>query len=223
MKALIICSVYALCDISQFERNACNKACAQYGIPGILTMQDHARMNASTTMPNVLNHLPGSFHQRKQLIDSYLGFLNEDVWSNSFRAYKSVVSALMDPAASARQTCFVSDYPLLTTNLIRSAALLTNATKLGHVIAPSDAMDVPSISASLETAAASLKVSPQEIDVLVAHQRDFVAAQSLGMRPHFVAELQPSKQKSDRRIATYVPKNVAPIIRSVPIAQPAIF
>ena len=190
MKALIICSVHALCDFSPFERKACNRTCERHGIPAFLAVQDHARLLARTTMLGVLNHLPGAVGQHEALIDSYLDFLNDEIWSASIRAYNSIFAALLDPQGYARPTGFVSDYPMLTTNLVRSSALLTNATKLGTLTALSDPLKVQRIAAGLSACATSLSVAHNDIDVLVANQRDFAAAQSIGMHPRFVKELR---------------------------------
>ena len=190
MKALIICSVHALCDFSPFERNACNRACERHGIPAFLTIQDHARLLERTTMLGVLNHLPGAVGHHQALIDSYLDFLNDEIWNASMRAYNSVFAALLDPQGYARPTGFVSDYPMLTTNLLRSSALLTNATKLGTLTALSDPLKVQGIAAGLAACATSLNVAHNDVHVLVANQRDFAAAQSIGMHPRFVKELR---------------------------------
>ena len=191
MKALIICSIHALCDISQLERDAYNRTCAHHGLPETLTVQNHTRILATTTMLEVLNHLPAPNEQRKDLIGSYLDLLNDKIWSLSLRAYQSVFATLLDPKSYARPTRFISDYPILTTNLVRSAALLTNATKLGQLTTPSDPLNVQSVSAGLQASAATLNMANNEIEVLVAHRRDFVVAQSLGMDPRFVDELRP--------------------------------
>ncbi|MEP0090922.1 MAG: hypothetical protein ABJM02_02875 [Paracoccaceae bacterium] len=190
MKALIICSVHALCDFSLFERKACNRACERHGIPAFLTVQDHARLISRTTMLDVLNHLPGAVGRHEALINSYLDLLNDEIWSASIRAYNSVFAALLDPQGYARPTGFVSDYPMLTTNLVRSSALLTNATKLGTLTALSDPLKVQSIAAGLAACATSLNAAHNDVDVLVANQRDFAAALSIGMHPRFVEELR---------------------------------
>lgn len=219
MKALIICSTHALCDIAALEREACNHACAQHGIPAILTARDHALALKTTTMLDVLNHLPGPLGQRKALIHSYLDTLNDAIWSASLPAHHSAYAALLDPDAYARPTGFVSDYPMLTTNLIRSSALLHNATKLGMLTTLSDPLKVHGTAEALTAAATALGVAPADTKVIVAHQRDFLVAQSVGMQPRFIAEMQPAApQKKRRRSKPQVP--AGPIINSVPIAQP---
>lgn len=207
MDALIICSLHALCDISQFEWQACNRACALHGIPAILTPRDHELILSSATMLDVLNHLPGSAHHRQALIDSYLDLLNDEIWNASISTYRSVFRTLLGPQGYVRPTGFVSDYPLLTTNLIRSAALLTNATKLGHLTALTDPLNVTSTAAGLAASAASLEVAHNDVDVLVAHQRDFAAAQSIGMHPRYVAELRPdtSEPMPAHQRCAYIP------------------
>jgi hypothetical protein len=220
MKALIICSLHALCDISKFEQDACNRACAMHGVPAILTPQVHKRALASTTMLDVLNHLAGSQQQNRALIDDYLDILNDEIWSASITAYQSVFAALLDPKGHARPTGFVSDYPMLTTNLVRSSALLTNATKLGTLTTLSDPFNVQRSEAGLASIAASLDVSHQDVEVLVAHQRDFLAAQSIGMHPRFIEEIRPDVkvQEKRRKAKTYAPKR--PIFDSMPIPVP---
>lgn len=215
MKALIICSVHALCDFAKLERIACNRACAQHGIPAMLTVQDHAQILATTRMLEFLSHLPGSIGQRRALIDSYLDILNDELWSTSMRAHHSVLDALSNPQCYARPTGFLSDYPLLTTNLVRSSALLTKATKLGTLTALSDPCKVPGITASLMASATSLKVAHHEIDVLVAHRRDFVAAQSIGMHPRYVEELRPNMQTRQKRRMPKADIPISPIINSM--------
>lgn len=189
MKALIICSVHALCNISELERRACNRACKLHGIPAFLTYQDHAPLLEKTTMLDALGQL-ASKDERRAFVDSYLGFLNDEVWSEPIQAYQSVFDALLDRHGYARPTGFVSDYPVLTTNLIRASALLTNATKLGVLTTLSDPLQVQSIATGLAATATSLNVAHHDVDVLVANQRDFVAAQSIGMHPRFVEELR---------------------------------
>ena len=104
MKALIICSLHALCDISRFEQDACNRACAMHGIPAILTPQDHTRALATTTMLDLLSHLPGSEAERKALIDSYLEILNDDIWAASLHATKvSLLHCLIQKGMPGRQ------------------------------------------------------------------------------------------------------------------------
>lgn len=197
MKALIICSVHVLFDISGLERVACNRACALHAIPAILTTQDHRHLLSSATMLDLLNHLPGSPQQRRSLIESYLDLLNEEIWNASMRAYESVRGAVLDAYGKGWATAVVSDYPMLTTNLLRSAALLTNATKSGQLIAPHDPMDLRSIPSSLDAAASSLGVAHKDVEVIVALQRDYLAAQSLGMHPRF-AEDAPANAHAGR-------------------------
>ena len=220
MKALIICSVYALSDISQLEREACNRACERNGIPAVLTTKDHARIVATTTMLDALNQMPGSMQQREALINNYLDILNDEIWSGPLHAYQSVFAALLHPKGYARPTGFVSDYPMLTTNLVRSSALLTNATKLGTLTALTDPLKVQSIAASLAASATSLNVANCDVEVLVAHRRDFIAAQSIGMHPRFIEELQPlaSSRKELHKSRTRVPTGA--IINSAVISQP---
>ena len=191
VKALIICSVHAVCDISALERQAINKACDLCGIPAILTPEDHARSLAATSMLEALNALPGTAEQRGTLVANYLEILNDDIWSASLPARQSTLATLLEPNGFARPTGFVSDYPLMTTNLVRSAALLTNATKLGHLTTLSDPVNVQDSKAGLSASAASLQVRHEDVDVLVAHQRDFDAALALGMHPRFIRERQP--------------------------------
>lgn len=189
MKALIICSVHALCDISRLERDACNRATARYGIPAILTAEDHAHLLKTGTMLDMLNRLPGPKAQTECLVSAYLEILNDAVWSASLGVHQSVFETLLHPKGFARPTAFVSEYPLLTSNLVRSAALRTSATRLGHLTTPTDPCAVPGVADSLHAAATSLGVPCPEVDVLVAHQRDYAAARSLGMTPRFVEEL----------------------------------
>lgn len=220
MKALIICSTHALCDIAALERDACNHACAQHGIPAILTARDQALALETATMLDVLNHLPGSIGQRKALIDTYLDALNNAIWTASPPAHQSVFAALLDPDGYARPTGFVSDYPMLTTNLIRSSALLHNATKLGTLTPLSDRSKLHSTAERLAATAAALGVAHASTDVIVAHQRDFLAAQSVGMQPRFIAKMRrdATPWKRHRRSEPRLP--AGSMINSVPISQP---
>lgn len=79
---------------------------------------------------------------------------------------------------------------MLTTNLVRAGALRTDATKLGRLTALQHASATPDVAASLTASAASLGVAHGDVDVLVAHRRDYSAARKLGMRPRLVAELR---------------------------------
>lgn len=217
MKALIICSVHALCDIAELERQAFNQACALHGIPAILTPKDHAHVLATTTMLDLLSHLPGPTGQRKALVASYLDRLNDTIWSSTSPAHQSVFAKLLCPKAYARPTGFVSEYPLLTTNLVRSSALVTNATKLGTLTALSDPLQVPNVSESLATASASLKVARRDVEVLVAQHRDFDAALSIGMHPRFVEERRP-----DAALVKKGPKPRGRISNAVIVDRPSI-
>jgi len=190
MKALILCSVHALCDIAELERQAFNRACALQGIPVFLSSKDHAHVLATTTMLDLLGHLPGPTEQRETLVERYLDILNDAIWKASISAYHSVFAELLGPKLHARPTGLVSEYPLLTSNLVRSAALLTNATKLGTLSTPYDPLRVPSVAERLATCATSLNVSHDNVEVLVVHERDFGAARSIGMHPRYVQERQ---------------------------------
>ena len=188
MKGLIVCSVHALCDISRLEREACNQACVRHGIPAILTDHDHAHLLAGSTMLDFLSGLPGCRRERRVLIESYLVILNDLIWTASLPAHQSVFSALLDPFGYARPRGFLADYPILTTNLVRSSALLTNSTKLGNLTVPSDPMLTECTASGLKASATSLGLAHQDVEVLVAHQRDFDGALSIGMHPRFVKE-----------------------------------
>lgn len=218
MKAVIICSVHALCNISQFEREACNRACALHGIPAHLTAKDHARLLSATTMLGFLNHLPGSEEQRQGLIASYLDILNDQVWEAALTPYKSVSSSCFGLKNHTKPKGFVSDYPLLTTNVVRSAALLTNASKLGHLTALSDPLEVKATTAALASCATSIGVAHHEIEVLVAHKRDFVAAKSLGMHPSYIEGLRPDREMRMQSSAPRLP--VVPMTNSIDGPQP---
>lgn len=221
MKALIICSLHALSDISQLERKACNRACERHGIPAKLSVQDHARILANTTMLDVLNHLPGSQRQNKKLIETYLDILNDEVWNTPISAHKSVFDTLLDPRGCARPTGFASDYPMLTTNLLRSSALLTNATKLGTVTALSDPLNVQRPVASIAALATSLETAHKDVEVLVAHPRDFLAAQSIGMHPRFIEELRPVAKAKEKRGDPRARISKGAVMNCVPIPEPA--
>ncbi len=197
MKALIICSVHALCNVSQLEREAFNRACERHGFPSALTIRDHARLLSTTTMLGFLNHFPCSKEQRERLIASYLDILHDDIWDTTLMPYKAVSSDLLGRNGTARPKGFVSDYPLLTTNMVRSAALLTNASKLGHLTTLSDPLHVETTAAGLAACAAAMEVAHHETEVIVAHRRNFIAAQSIGMSPRFV---KGSRQNTPSRL-----------------------
>lgn len=191
-----------------------------HGIPAILTLQDHTRALAATTMLDLLSHLPGSEVESNALIDSYLEILNDNIWAASLRAHQSVFKTLLDPKGFARRTGIVSDYPMLTTNLVRSSALLNNATKLGTLTVPSDLLAPQNIQVGLAAFATSLEVMHNDVEVLVTHQRDYDAAQSIGMHPRFIEEIRPDVkvQKKRCKAKIYAPKG--PIFDSMPIPVP---
>ncbi len=220
MKALIICSVHALCDISALERAAVKRTCALHGIPADLSTTDHEHIVASTTILDMLIHLYGSVEQRQALVKDYIAILNDEVWTAAVLAHQSVFDTLLDPTAYRRPTGFVSDYPLLTTNLVRSAALHTNATKLGHITALSDPMNVQSSTAGLTASADSLGARHNDVEVIVAHQRDFNAALSLGMHPRFVPELKSVASLRKKRRKPRKRVSSAAVVQRVPIPQP---
>ncbi len=206
MKPLIVCSFHALCDIAELERKAFNRACGMHGIPAVLTPQDHAKILATTTMLNLLNHLPGSVEQREALVTCYLDALNDAIWNASVSVHQSVFATLLCPKGCARPTGFVSDYPMLTTNLVRASALLTNATKLGEITALSDPLKTARVEESLLTCSTSLNYPHRDIEVLVAHERDFEAAQSIGMQPRLIAEFrrETKPKRSVRQLRTQI-------------------
>ncbi|WP_299882816.1 hypothetical protein [uncultured Sulfitobacter sp.] len=206
MKPLIVCSVHALCDIAELERKAFNRACGMHGIPAVLTPQDHAKILATKTMLDLLSHLPGSVEQREALVSCFLDMLNDAIWNASVSAHNSVLATLLCPKGYARPTGFVSDYPMLTTNLVRASALLTNATKLGALTALSDPLKVARVEESLLACATSLNFPHQDIEVLIAHERDVRAARSIGMQPRFVAELrrETKSKRSVRQLRTRI-------------------
>lgn len=216
MKAVIICSVHALCSISQLEREAYNRACEIHNLPATLTAQDHARLLSKTTMLGFLNHFPGPKQQRERLITSYLDILNDELWATALPPNKTVTSAILGQKNFSRPKGFVSDYPLLTSNMLRSAALLTNASRLGHLTAVSDPVNIDTTAAGLVACAASMGIAHHDTEVLVAHRRDFIAAQSIGMLPRFIEGLRPTANTeedwveprtsiSTQAIANYLP------------------
>lgn len=76
--------------------------------------------------------------ERNALVDSHLEILNDNIWTASLHALHCVFATLLDPKGFARKTGIVSDHPMLTTDLVRSSALLNNATKLETLTVPSD-------------------------------------------------------------------------------------
>ena len=220
MKPLIVCSVHALCDIAELERKAFNRACGMHGLPAVLTPQDHAKILATTTMLDVLSHLPGSVEQREALVTCYLDALNDAIWIASVSVHQSVFATLLCPKGYARPTGFVSDYPMLTTNLVRASALLTNATKLGALTALSDPLKMARVEESLLACATSLNVPHEDVEVVVAHERDFLAAHAIGMQPRFVAEFgrDTVSNRSVRQLRT--PACDAAIIKTATTQQP---
>ncbi len=219
MKAVIICSIHALCNISQLEREACNRACELHDIPAVLAAQDHARLLATTTMLGFLAHLPGSRAQREGLVSSYLDILNEAVWATRLIPNKTVLSAILGQDKFTRRKGFVSDYPLLTTNVMRSAALLTNASRIGHLKALSDPLRLETTSDALTACASFMGITHSETEVLVAHKRDFIAAKSLGMSPRFIEGLRPQMSSRSNGYAPTIEISSAPIINNAPLSQ----
>ena len=219
MKALIICSLHALCDFSQQEREACNRACALHDIPFKLSAHDHAEMLANASMLQIISHLPGALSKRHALIDSYVEILNAEIWEASLNAHQSVLSTLLDKKCFTRPTGFVSDYPMLTTNLARSSVLGTNATKLGHLTPQTCPLKIHGSKTGLTSCASMLGIAHDEIEVLVAHERDFLAAQALGMKPRFVEELLRLAQFRQRRGQSSTKRRTLPIANSVSIPQ----
>lgn len=191
MQALLICSVHALFDIAALEQKACNEALARHMIPAQLTAKDHAHVIEQTTMLQMIDHLPIGEQERASLVKTYLEILNDEIWTASVKAYKSVYNALTDPQAHRRPIGFVSEYPMLTTNLARATALLSNATRLGSVIAPSDPMSIKPMTDAIEACGRTLNVPNDVVEVLVARRCDYMAARSIGMHPRFIDEIQP--------------------------------
>ena len=189
MKALLVCSVHALFDITTLERRAFNAVLSEQGVPSLLGEGDHLQILETTTMLEMISRTPCDAEEREVLAKSYLEYLNDLFLNAQCEAYKSVFDALLDPSDFARPKGFVSEYPLLTTNLARAAALLSNATKLGSIVAPLDPLAVQPMADGLAACAQSLDVSHDEVEVLVARHADFETARSIGMRPKFIKEV----------------------------------
>lgn len=189
MKALLVCSVHALFDFTALERRAFNVALSEQGVPSLMGERDHLQILETTTMLEMINRAPCAAELREVLAKRYLERLN-DLFLNAWcEAYKSVFDALLDPSDYTRPKGFVSEYPLLTTNLARAAALLSNATKLGSIVAPMDPLAVQPMADGLAACAQSLGVSHDGVEVLVFRHADFETARSIGMRPKFVKEV----------------------------------
>ena len=203
MKALLVCSVHALFDITTLERRAFNAVLSEQGVPSLLGEGDHLQILETTTMLEMISRTPCDAEEREVLAKSYLEFLNDLFLNAQCEAYKSVFDALLDPSDFARPKGFVSEYPLLTTNLARAAALLSNATKLGSIVAPLDPLAVQPMADGLAACAQSLDVSHDEVEVLVARHADFETARSIGMRPKFIKEVHKNGSRArfqeDRR------------------------
>lgn len=221
MEAVIMCSVHVLCDISDLERTAFNRACQRHGVPSILNTRDHARLLSTTTMLEFLNRLPCSRTQRGALIASYLEILNDEVWTATLTPYKAASSAVLGGNRFGRQKGFVSDYPLHTTNMVRSATFLTNASRLGQLSAVSDPSQPETTAAGLTTCAASLGVAHHDTEVLVAYRRDFLAAQSIGMSPRFIGGFRSIARTKSERHTQSVEIHMRSSIRGTPIAANA--
>lgn len=189
MKALLVCSVHALFDIATLERRAFNAALSEQGMSLLLGEKDHMQILETTSMLKMISRARCDAETREVLANRYLELLNDMFLNARCDAYKSVFDALLDPTEYARPKGFVSEYPLLTTNLARAAALLSNATKLGSIVAPLDPLAVQPMADGLAACAQSLDVSHDEVEVLVARHADFETARSIGMRPKFVKEV----------------------------------
>lgn len=189
MKALLVCSVHALFDFTTLERSAFNAALSEQGVSSLLGERDHLQILETTTMLEMINRAHCDTELREVLARRYLELLNDLFLNARCEVYKSVFDALLDPTDYARPKGFVSEYPLLTTNLARAAALLSNATKLGSIVAPLDPFSVQPMADGLAACAQSLSVAHDEVEVLVARHVDFGTARSIGMRPTFVKEV----------------------------------
>lgn len=203
MKALLVCSVHALFDIATLERRAFNAALSEQGMSSLLGEKDHMQILETTSMLEMISRARCHAETREVLASRYLELLNDMFLNARCDAYKSVFDALLDPTDYARPKGFVSEYPLLTTNLARAAALLSNATKLGSIVAPLDPLAVQPMADGLAACAQSLDVSHDEVEVLVARHADFETARSIGMRPKFVKEVHKNGSRArfqeDRR------------------------
>lgn len=188
MKALLVCSLHALFDIAALERRAFNTALGAPAVTSALDEWDPRQIPETTTMLELINRVPCDTKEREHLARRYLDVLNDLVMSAEIEVYRSVFDALLDPRDYARPKGFVSEYLLLTTNLARAAALLSNATKLGRIVAPLNILERRPVAEGLAAFAHSLNVSHDEVEVLVARSADFEAAQSIGMRPRFIKE-----------------------------------
>ena len=187
MKALLICSVRSLFPVTVLEAQACNIAFTKSGLDVAWGVMEVAKVQAAGTLPNALVAL-GERVGAASLLEDYLVALNELIWNSNPEMHETAKAALNQALDQRQHRGFVSEYPLLTTNLARSAALRTGATKLGEICVP-NTLKVPfDPKEVLMGLAESLNVSPARCTVLVASKRDRDAAVSAGMTPKLVQE-----------------------------------
>ncbi|MEL6691886.1 MAG: hypothetical protein AAFQ12_02485 [Pseudomonadota bacterium] len=187
MKALLICSVRSLFPITELEAQACNLAFAKSKLDLAWGVMEVAKVQAAGTLPNALVAV-GEAVGVGSLLDDYLDALNELIWNATPVLHNATEAALKCALDQRVPRGFVSEYPLLTTNLARSAALRTGATRLGEICVPST-LNVPfDPKAALESIAQSLDLVPSDCTVLVASMRDQDAAASAGMTPRLIQE-----------------------------------
>ncbi|MCH2076428.1 MAG: hypothetical protein MK180_06010 [Rhodobacteraceae bacterium] len=183
MKALLVCSIHSLFDPSPLEHRANSDDLTDR------QLGDAATQSPRTAGSELFADLALNMAQREVLTRFYLEELNDLLWSFPGSGYASVQLALRQARAQGIKRGFISEYPLLTTNLARSAVLRTEASSLGVIYSPNA---VEPMCKSLRNLAASLRVQRRYCRVLVAHPRDFEAAAALGMHPEFVEETRGS-------------------------------
>ncbi len=122
VKTLLICSVHSLFDIAKLELKACNQAFVRNGMEIKWHEEDFARVAKTAPIPQVLNHMPGDDDFRGKLVKDYLDILNELIWSAAPQRYESLHTALAQARTNQIKRGFVSEYPMLTTNLARATA-----------------------------------------------------------------------------------------------------
>lgn len=180
MKAMIFFSIGTLMPVVALEHRALMQALKQNGRIVPWTVEDHASLLQSATTLSAITSLAREV-PNDRLVDTYLDHLDQLLEGYDTAPDERVLDRLDWAHARGVRCILVSDYPLQTMNLARSAALHTNATRVRDVLALPDAHRPCSMTARLISLLHTQGLAPAECIAVVSGRRDARTARELGL------------------------------------------